>query len=88
MASPKIVVLSSGVMSCLYGGMLGMAGYGFMLIDIRKEHTDSINSRGLTIENRSGERIVRKVKAVSEACDAGEASLVMFFVKARQPRRR
>lgn len=78
----KIVVLGSGAMGCLYGGMLATAGHDVTLIDIWKEHVEAINCRGLKIENSAGERVVRNVKAVSGARDAGEADLVMVFVKA------
>lgn len=78
----KIAVLGSGAMGCLYGGMLAMAGHDVTLIDIWKEHVEAINCRGLTMENRSGECVVKNVRAVSDARDAGEADLVMVFVKA------
>ena len=46
----KIAVLGSGAMGSLYGGMLFKAGHDVVLIDISKEHINTVNASGLDID--------------------------------------
>lgn len=78
----KIVILGSGAMGSLYGGMLAEAGFDVMLTDIWKEHIDAVNTSGLSIEGIRGDRIVRSIRGVTRPEDAGKADLVIVFVKA------
>ncbi|MDR1978169.1 MAG: 2-dehydropantoate 2-reductase [Synergistaceae bacterium] len=78
----KTVILGSGAMGCLYGGMLAEAGYDVVLIDVWKEHIDAVNASGLKIEGLSGDRTVRNIRGVTNPADAGSADLVIVFVKA------
>ena len=75
-------MLGSGAMGCLYGGMLAEAGCSVTLIDVWKDHIETINAEGLKIEGLSGSRTIRNIHGVTDPADAGEADLVVIFVKA------
>lgn len=79
--SDRIVILGSGAMGSLYGGLLAAAGYPVTLVDPWKDHMDAVSEDGLFIEGVSGERVVR-MRAVTDPRDAGKADLVIVFVKA------
>lgn len=83
----KTVVLGSGAMGCLYGGLLAEAGHEVTLVDIWREHVAAINSVGLKIETADGSRAVRNVRGVINPDDAGSADLLLVFVKATQTER-
>ena len=70
----KIVVLGSGAMGCVYGGMFAEAGFDVTLIDIWKEHIDAINKEGLLLEGVGGTRHIRGVKAVTSPAESDKAS--------------
>lgn len=78
----KIAVLGAGAMGCLYGGALAEAGHEVWLIDVWKQHVDTINRNGLKIEGVSGKRIIKDIKATTKPEDVGKADLVIVFVKA------
>ncbi|SMB98460.1 ketopantoate reductase [Thermanaeromonas toyohensis ToBE] len=76
----KIVVLGAGAMGSLFGGLLAEAGQEVWLVDVWQEHVEAINSRGLIIVTPTEERTI-KVRAVTNPRAAGEADLVLLFVK-------
>lgn len=78
----RIVILGSGAMGSLYGGKLAEAGFDVVLTDIWKEHIDTVNTSGLSIEGLGGDSVIRSVKGVTRPEDAGKADLVIVFVKA------
>lgn len=78
----KVAILGSGAMGSLYGGMLAEGGCDVTLIDIWKEHMDRVNASGLSIEGVSGDRVIPSLRGVTDPKDAGEADLVIVFVKA------
>jgi 2-dehydropantoate 2-reductase len=78
----KIAVLGSGAMGCLYGGSLAEAGFDVTLIDVWKEHVETINSKGLHIEGLTGDRVVRDISAVTDFSSLGTVDLLILFVKA------
>ncbi len=75
----KIAILGAGAMGSLYGGPLSQKNDVY-LIDVWKEHIDTINSKGLKIKIKNEDKIYRP-KAVMSADDVGIADLVMIFVK-------
>ncbi|MDR1621839.1 MAG: 2-dehydropantoate 2-reductase [Synergistaceae bacterium] len=77
----KAAILGSGAMGCLYGGILAEAGCEVVLIDVWKEHMDIVNASGLKIEGQSGDRVVKNIRAVTNPADAGQADVVIVFVK-------
>lgn len=78
----KIAVLGSGAMGCLYGGSLAESGYEVTLIDVWKEHIDTINGKGLRIEGVTGDRTIKDVSAVTDVSSLGTVDLLIVFVKA------
>ena len=82
----RIAILGSGAMGCLYGGLLAEAGCPVTLIDVWKEHIDTINRQGLRIEGVGGERVISGIRGVTDPKDAGIADLLIVFVKATMTR--
>lgn len=78
----RVVVLGSGAMGSLYGGMLAEAGASVTLVDVWREHMDAVNRNGLAVEGVSGDRVIRSLRGVTDPREAGEADLVLVFVKA------
>lgn len=78
----KVAILGAGAMGCLYGGMLAEAGNEVVLVDIWKDHVDTVNRDGLKIERAGVTRVVKNIRGVTDAADAGEVDLVLVFVKA------
>jgi 2-dehydropantoate 2-reductase len=78
---PKIVIVGSGAMGSLFGGMLAEGGLDVTLVDIWQEHVDAINRDGLTIVGHGGDRTVR-VKATVDPQTIAAADVVLFQCKA------
>ena len=76
----KIAVLGAGAMGSLYGGYLSRKN-DVCLVDVWREHVDAINARGLDIDEAGGSITHVSPRAVTSAQDAGEAGLVIVFVK-------
>ena len=76
----KTAVLGAGAMGSLFGGLLALSGEDVWLVDIWKEHIDTIRSQGLAIEEKEGTRAV-KIHATADVASVGKADLVLIFVK-------
>ena len=77
----KIVIVGAGAMGSLFGGLLAESDNEVILVDIWKDHVDTINKKGLWIEGISGNRFVR-IKASTEIQEAnGKPDLLIIFVK-------
>ncbi|OGP94030.1 MAG: hypothetical protein A2157_08370 [Deltaproteobacteria bacterium RBG_16_47_11] len=79
----KTVIMGAGAMGSLFGGLLTLSGEDVWLVDIWKEHIDTIRSRGLTLEEKGKSEKVH-VHATSEVASVGKADVVLFFVKTYQ----
>lgn len=77
----KVVIMGTGAMGSLFGGLLALSEEEVWLVDIRQEQIDAIRSAGLTIEDKGKMQTIR-VNATSDASSIGKADLVIFFVKA------
>ena len=71
----KVGVLGAGAMGCLFGGLLAEKGLNVTLIDVWKEHVDTINKNGLKMDGHGGDRFI-KVKATSDPSSVGECPLL------------
>ena len=82
----KVAVLGAGAMGCLFGGLLAEKGLNVTLIDVWKEHVDSINKDGLKMDGHGGDRII-KVNATSDpsSLDKMDAVIVMCKATALEP---
>lgn len=76
----NIIVIGAGAMGSLFGAMLVEAGEKVTLLDIRRDHVDAVNTRGLSIE-RDGRRRLVRIQATSDAEWNGPADLTIVFVK-------
>jgi 2-dehydropantoate 2-reductase len=76
----KTVIMGAGAMGSLFGGFLSISGQEVWLVDVWKEHIDTICSKGLAIEERGKIQAI-SVHATSEVTSIGKADLVLFFVK-------
>ncbi|MEO8717435.1 MAG: 2-dehydropantoate 2-reductase [Burkholderiales bacterium] len=77
----KIAIVGCGAMGSVYAGLFASAGHEVWAIDRWAEHVAAINQHGLRLEGKSGDRTV-KVKATTEAKDAGPCDLVVLATKA------
>ena len=76
----KTVIMGTGAMGGLFGGLLALAGEEVWLVGNRRDQIDAICSAGLTVEEKGEPRVI-PMKAVFDAASAGKADLVIFFVK-------
>ncbi len=76
----KTVIIGSGAMGSLFGGLLSLSGQEVWLVDVWKEHIDAIRSNGLTIEEKGKLQNI-PVHATTDIRSIGKADLVLFFVK-------
>lgn len=76
-----VVILGAGAMGCLFGARLARGGHRVVLVDVRNEQIDAINTGGLTLEADDGTATVRpRACRPEEARDV--AKLVIVFTKA------
>jgi 2-dehydropantoate 2-reductase len=81
-APRRIAVVGAGAMGSLFGGILAEGGLEVHLIDLWREHIETIRKRGLKITGEGGERIV-KLGATVEAEEVGIVEVVLVQTKAR-----
>lgn len=81
----KIAVIGAGAMGSLFGAMLAGADNEVWLYDVWKEHVQTINQEGLSIEREGRTRVVR-LHATTEPDKIGMAELTIIFVKSTQTR--
>ena len=78
----RISIVGAGAMGSLFGALLAPVA-SVILVDLWQEHVDAINAHGLELTGLSGDRNV-KVKATTDPAVAGQADLVIVFVKSHQ----
>lgn len=78
----KIAILGgAGAMGAMFGARLAMAGEDVTLIDVNQAAIEHINQHGVTLEEKTGEKHVAKVKATNDAASAGVQDYVIVFTK-------
>jgi 2-dehydropantoate 2-reductase len=78
----RIAILGGGgAMGGIFGGYLARAGNDVTLIDVFKPAVDTINSAGLSIEEKDGSQRVIKVPASDDPARVGPVDLIINFVK-------
>lgn len=78
----KITILGgAGAMGVMFGAKLALAGEDVTLIDVNRAAIDHINQNGVTLEEKSGDKHVAKVKAKSDTASAGVQDYVVVFTK-------
>ena len=78
--------MGAGSIGSVIGGHLAEAGYDVTLIDVWREHIDTINKNGLHIYGVSGDRLVR-VKAATPDMKMEPMDYIILSVKAYDTRR-
>jgi len=76
----KTVIIGAGAMGSLYGGLLSRSGEEVWLVDVWKEHIDTICSKGLTIEKKGITQNI-SINATTDVQSIGKADLILYFVK-------
>lgn len=76
----KTAIIGAGAMGSLFGGLLTLSGEEVWLVDIWKEHIDTIRKKGLFLEERGKAQFI-PIHATSEVASVGKADLVLIFVK-------
>ena len=76
-----IIVLGAGAMGSLFGATLAQGGLSVTLVDVRTDHIDAINAKGVRIRGYGGERTVR-VPATTCAGELPRADIVLVQTKA------
>jgi len=79
--NPAVVIVGSGAMGGLFGGLLAEGGLEVTLLDVRHELIRAISETGLRIVGYGGDRTVR-VKATTDAAGIAAADVVLFQCKA------
>lgn len=78
---PKVAVLGAGAMGCLFGGELAEHGLEVTLIDVWREHVDTINRNGLRVVGHRGDRRV-EMTATTDPASCGAVDVVLVHCKA------
>jgi 2-dehydropantoate 2-reductase len=78
---PRVVVIGSGAMGGLFGGLLAEGGLDVTLVDTSQEHIGAIATNGLRIVGVGGDRTV-PVRATTDAGTVTAADVVLFQCKA------
>ena len=71
----NITVIGAGAMGSLFGALLAEAGNRVTLLDIRRDHVETVKANGLYIEKTGVQRIVR-IQATTEFKNLCPASAV------------
>ncbi|MBR8058805.1 ketopantoate reductase family protein [Burkholderia dolosa] len=79
----KIAILGAGALGCAIGATLTGGGHETWLIDRSPAHVDAMRRDGLRVDDAGGSRYVR-VRATTQAAEAGIADLVIVLVKSFQ----
>ena len=80
----KIAIIGAGAMGSVIGGLLAKTGNVVTLLDVSRDVIDSINAKGLRLEDKSGLSQTIPVPATNKPSDVGVAELVLVFVKCYQ----
>lgn len=76
----RTVILGAGGLGSVIGGYLAGAGFDVTLVG-RSAHIEAIIKQGLKIETRAGERIVRRLTAMTDPAAVGPVDLLIVSVK-------
>lgn len=75
-----MVILGSGAMGCLFGGILREGGLNVTLVDVWEEHVEAINRHGLRLVGFGGDRAI-PVRATTDPASVAVADIVSVHCK-------
>lgn len=78
----KIAIIGAGAMGSIYAGLLAEANNEVWIVDIWKQHIDTIRNQGLRVEGASGDRVVNNINIADDVSEIGECELVVIATKA------
>jgi 2-dehydropantoate 2-reductase len=81
----RFVIVGAGAMGSLFASHIAQAEPETWVYDVWKEHIAAIQASGLRVKHGASERTVR-LRAISEAAQAGRADVILLFVKYNQTR--
>ncbi len=82
----KTVIMGAGAMGSLFSGLLTLSGEEVWLVARRRELLHTIQSKGLTIEEKGKAHNI-PVKIATDVASLGKADLVLLFIKTYQTER-
>jgi 2-dehydropantoate 2-reductase len=77
----NICILGAGAMGSAIGSLLQNAGHHVTLVDVWREAVETINRDGLRVDDKSGQSLTTKIRAITNAAQAGATDLLIVFVK-------
>ena len=77
----KIAVIGAGAMGSLFGALLSGSENEVWIVDPWQQQIDTINQKGLIVEETSGEINYRNLHATTDPQKVGVADMVLVFVK-------
>lgn len=77
----KIAVIGAGAMGALYGGYLSKYN-DVLLVDVNQTQVDTINEKGLIINEPDGSQTVCHPRATTNTANEAPVDVVVLFVKA------
>jgi len=77
----KIAILGAGAMGSAIGALLHKAGNQITLIDVSRPTIETIQSRGLIIQNKAGEQETVRITITDQPASLGVVDLLLVFVK-------
>ncbi|MGH8017269.1 MAG: ketopantoate reductase family protein [Opitutaceae bacterium] len=80
----KIAILGAGAMGSAIGALLHEAGNSVTLIDVSRPAIDAVTSRGLIIEDKTGNKRTVRVQITDQSAAIGVVDLLVVFVKCYQ----
>ena len=85
--SPRhVVILGSGAMGCLFGGILREGGLNVSLLDIWVEHVEAINRHGLRFVGYGGDRTI-PIRATTDGRQLGRKPISFRCIARRRIRK-
>jgi 2-dehydropantoate 2-reductase len=76
----KIVIVGAGAMGSVFGARLAESGCETVLLDVRADVVEAIESSGITVRRDGTERRV-PVRATMDAASVGRVDIALIFVK-------
>jgi len=77
----RIAIVGAGAMGCVFGGKLALAGHDVTLVDVRQDHVDRINERGLELRAPDGSKDLVSLVATTDPSDLDPVDVQIYLCK-------
>jgi 2-dehydropantoate 2-reductase len=77
----RFAIVGAGAMGCVYGGKLALAGHDVSLVDIRQDHVDRINERGLELRAPDGHHELVHLPATTDPSSLDPVDVQLYLCK-------